>query len=212
MPRILSSGHSEASVKVEAENRTFQLNIKSKSGSETFAAPFNIFLTLFESSWDLGSGGDGSVAGKVRGEITSHVMYNKKGKSLTKVTMRGYAVTEGKSYCSVSMFKVWSHIWVRPKPHMEIPISDESDTTEFTDENAGIKVTVTTYSKARIYGKASAQHSKAFTGAGAVAYEKDVVTLPDKTEDEQGLHWSVKHLLERRLMSWSKPASNILDI
>ena len=76
---------------------------------------------------------------------------------------------------------------------------------------ADIKVAVSTYSKGRVYGKAAAQKIKVFSGAGGVAYEKDIVTLP-RGHAQKGVNWAVKHLLERRLTAWRKPGSNLLDI
>jgi hypothetical protein len=213
-PRIVSTGNSGASISVNTENKTIQLQVNSKTGSETFPAPFGIYLTLFESSWQLGTGGDvqAGASGKVRGEITSHLVYSKKGKSLTKVTMRGYAMTEGKNYCSVSMFKIWSHVWIKPISGTEDDgnvSTSEADISE--NPEADIKVAVSTYSKGRVYSKTVAQKIKVFSGAGAVAYEKDIVTLP-RGHGEKGLNWAVKHLLERRLTAWRKPGSNLLDI
>jgi hypothetical protein len=88
--------------------------------AETFKAPFRVFLTLFESSFDIGK----KVEGKARGEITSRVVFAKKGKSLTKCTLRGFITTEGETFCSIKMFKIWSHIWIKPEPK-EIVNEDE---------------------------------------------------------------------------------------
>jgi len=195
--RLVSSSDASVSSTVKVANKTFPVTTTVNSKSETYSAPFNMYLTLFGSEFDVAAGGK-HFGGTVKGEVVSRVIYSKNGKSLTKVLVKGFVFSEQANYTSMKMFRVKSHVWTKVVTAQSDNAEDSASAS--SEENGNVQVEVSTYGRGRVFGRTTGAKGKVFSGSGVASFERDIVTFPSKNatpSHEYGVKWMVNKLTDK---------------
>jgi hypothetical protein len=177
--RLLSKStiKTDGTIKSEENSNADPIKVTSvvNSKSETFPTPFRTFLTLFASTVNSTTKAGGSTSatnGVLKGESHGHVVFAKKGASLTKVKVKAYMTSKtGDAYKQLILVKSKSHIWVKFAKKTE-------------DGDSVVDVYTTT--KTRVYGKGKAGKNgdRVYYGTGVVQCQKTQVTLSSEESEE----------------------------
>jgi len=198
--RLVSGSDASVSSNIKVTNKTFALTTTVHSKSETYSAPFNMYLTLFGSEFDVSAGGK-HFGGTVKGEVVSRVVYSKNGKSLTKVLVKGFVFSEQANYTSMKMFRVKSHVWTKVVTAQSDNAEDSSGSASSEENgNGNVQVEVSTYGRGRVFGRTTGSNGKVFSGSGVASFEKDIVTFPSKNATpahEYGVKWMINKLTDK---------------